>query len=169
MYIISEFKIYVKIILVPGPPSNVSFPDVSVTSARVIWDVPEEPNGEILAYKVTYHINNANVKNKYSKEFPPSDRTFRCVVVFFFYLNMWLWPTDDYRFTQLEPEKYYMFSVTAQTRLGWGKTAHALVYTTNNRDTPQAPSMPQISRSQVQSKQITFSWTPGRDGFAPLR
>ncbi|XP_068898271.1 protein sidekick isoform X6 [Tenebrio molitor] len=134
---------------VPGPPSNVSFPDVSVTSARIIWDVPEEPNGEILAYKVTYHINNANVNNKFSKEFPPSDRTFR--------------------FTQLESEKYYMFSVTAQTRLGWGKTAHALVYTTNNRDTPQAPSMPQISRSQVQSKQITFSWTPGRDGFAPLR
>ncbi|RZC39905.1 sidekick, partial [Asbolus verrucosus] len=134
---------------VPGPPSNVSFPDVSVTSARIIWDVPEEPNGEILAYKVTYHINNANVNNKYSKEFPPSDRTFR--------------------FTQLEPEKYYMFSVTAQTRLGWGKTAHALVFTTNNRDTPQSPSMPQISRSQVQSKQITFSWTPGRDGFAPLR
>nr|XP_015838694.1 PREDICTED: protein sidekick isoform X2 [Tribolium castaneum] len=134
---------------VPGPPSNVSFPDVSVTSARIIWDVPEEPNGEILAYKVTYHIDNVNVNNKYSKEFPPSDRTFR--------------------FTQLEPEKYYMFSVTAQTRLGWGKTAHALVFTTNNRDTPQSPSMPQISRSQVQSKQITFSWTPGRDGFAPLR
>ncbi|XP_063923433.1 protein sidekick isoform X3 [Zophobas morio] len=134
---------------VPGPPSNVSFPDVSVTSARVIWDVPEEPNGEILAYRVTYHINNANVNNKSYKEFPPSDRTFR--------------------FTQLESEKYYMFSVTAQTRLGWGKTAHALVFTTNNRDTPQSPSMPQISRSQVQSKQITFSWTPGRDGFAPLR
>lgn len=74
-----------------------------------------------------------------------------------------------FRFTQLEPEKYYMFSVTAQTRLGWGKTAHALVYTTNNREPPQPPSLPQISRSQVQSKHITFSWTPGRDGFAPLR
>ncbi|KAJ8966484.1 hypothetical protein NQ317_018469 [Molorchus minor] len=134
---------------VPGAPSNVSFPDVSFTSARVIWDVPEDPNGEILAYKVTYHINNVNTNSKYSKEFPPSDRTFR--------------------FTQLEPEKYYMFSVTAQTRLGWGKTAHALVYTTNNREPPQPPSLPQISRSQVQSTHITFSWTPGRDGFAPLR
>ncbi|XP_060530016.1 protein sidekick isoform X3 [Cylas formicarius] len=134
---------------VPGAPSNVSFPDVSSTSARIIWDVPEEPNGEILAYKVTYHINNANTNNKYSKEFPPSDRTFR--------------------FTQLDPDKYYMFSVTAQTRLGWGKTAHALVYTTNNREPPQPPSVPQISRSQIQSRTITFSWTPGRDGFAPLR
>ncbi|XP_050310715.1 protein sidekick isoform X2 [Anthonomus grandis grandis] len=134
---------------VPGAPSNVSFPDVSFTSARIIWDVPEEPNGEILAYKVTYHINNVNTNNKYSKEFPPSDRTFR--------------------FTQLEAEKYYMFSITAQTRLGWGKTAHALVFTTNNREIPQPPSVPQISRSQIQSRAITFSWTPGRDGFAPLR
>lgn len=74
-----------------------------------------------------------------------------------------------YRATGLEPEKYYMFSVTAQTRLGWGKTAYALVFTTNNRERPQPPSVPQISKSQIQSRQITFSWTPGRDGFAPLR
>ena len=37
-----------------GPPSNVSFPDVSFTTARVIWDVPAEPNGEILKYRVSY-------------------------------------------------------------------------------------------------------------------
>lgn len=135
---------------VPGAPSNVSFPDVSFTSARIIWDVPDEPNGEILAYKVTYQINDTLINSKrYSKEFPPSDRTFRA--------------------THLEPEMYYVFSVTAQTRLGWGKTAHVIVYTTNNREIPQAPSVPQISHSQVQSKQVTFSWTPGRDGFAPLR
>lgn len=86
---------------------------------------------------------------RYSKEFPPSERTFRA--------------------TNLVAEMYYIFSVTAQTRLGWGKTAHVLVFTTNNRDIPQPPSAPQISQSQIQSKQITFSWTPGRDGFAPLR
>lgn len=132
----------------PGAPSNVSFPDVSFSTARIIWDVPEEPNGEILAYKVTYSLN-GSVNLNYSREFPPSDRTFRA--------------------TQLLAERYYTFSVTAQTRLGWGKTASVLVYTTNNRERPQAPSAPQISRSQVQAHQITFSWTPGRDGFAPLR
>jgi protein sidekick len=73
------------------------------------------------------------------------------------------------RATELAPEQNYMFSVTAQTRLGWGKTANALVFTTNNRERPQPPSVPQISPSQVQSEQITFSWTPGRDGFSPLR
>ncbi|XP_062701371.1 protein sidekick isoform X4 [Aedes albopictus] len=132
----------------PGAPSNVSFPDVSFSMARIIWDVPEEPNGEILAYKVTYLLNGSQSLN-FSREFPPSDRTFRA--------------------TQLLAERYYLFSVTSQTRLGWGKTATVLVYTTNNREIPQAPSTPQISRSQVQAEQITFSWTPGRDGFAPLR
>ncbi|XP_014091561.2 protein sidekick isoform X13 [Bactrocera oleae] len=132
----------------PGAPSNVSFPDVSFSTARIIWDVPDDPNGEILAYQVTYSLNGSANLN-YSREFPPSDRT--------------------YRATQLLAERYYIFSVTAQTRLGWGKTASALVYTTNNRERPQPPSMPQISRSQVQAHQITFSWTPGRDGFAPLR
>ncbi|PSN39774.1 Protein sidekick [Blattella germanica] len=132
----------------PGAPSNVSFPDVSFTTARIIWDVPEEPNGEILAYRVTYHLHTHNNLN-FSREFPPSDRT--------------------YRATELTSEQYYMFSVTAQTRLGWGKTANVLVFTTNNRERPQPPSVPQISPSQVQSEQITFSWTPGRDGFSPLR
>lgn len=132
----------------PGAPSNVSFPDVSFSTARIIWDVPDEPNGEILAYKVTYSLKGSTNLN-FTREFPPSDRTFRA--------------------TQLLAERYYIFSVTAQTRLGWGKTASALVYTTNNREIPQAPSQPQVSRSQAQAHQITFSWTPGRDGFAPLR
>jgi protein sidekick len=132
----------------PGPPSNVSFPDVSFSTARIIWDVPEEPNGEILAYKVTYLLN-GSVNLNFSREFPPSDFTFRA--------------------TNLLAERYYLFSITAQTRLGWGKTATVLVYTTNNREIPQPPSAPQISKSQIQDQQITFSWTPGRDGFAPLR
>jgi len=38
----------------PGPPSNVSFPDVSFTTARIIWDVPTEPNGKILAYRLVF-------------------------------------------------------------------------------------------------------------------
>ena len=133
---------------VPGPPSNVSFPDVSFTTARIIWDEPYDRNGEILAYRINYHLDSFTNKN-FSREFPPSRRTFTA--------------------TGLDAEQYYLFSVAAQTRLGWGKTAYALVFTTNNRETPQPPSMPQISRSQVQSETLTFSWTPGRDGFAPLR
>ncbi|XP_024084969.1 protein sidekick [Cimex lectularius] len=138
---------------VPGAPSNVSFPDVSLTMARIIWDEPDEPNGEIIAYRINYRLqhNTYGVPStfNFSREFPPSDRT--------------------YRVTELEPEQYYMFSVSAQTKLGWGKSASAVVYTTNNREAPEPPSKPQLSRSQLQATQITFSWTPGRDGYAPLR
>ncbi|UYV77069.1 SDK2 [Cordylochernes scorpioides] len=110
---------------VPGVPSNISFPDVSTTTARIIWDVPVEPNGVITAYRVAY-ANQTKV---------------------------------------LDPT----FSVTAKTQEGWGKTAFAQVYTTNNREAPQPPSAPHISRTQVQARKITFTWNPGRDGFAPLR
>ncbi len=59
--------------------------------------------------------------------------------------------------------------MTAKTNLGWGYAAKGLVFTTNNREAPQPPSAPQISPSQVQSREITFSWNPGSDGYAPLR
>ena len=125
-----------------------SFPDVSFSSARVIWDVPIEPNGEILAYRVTYFIDSVVAANM-SREFSPSDRT--------------------HRVTNLEAEQFYMFHIAAKTSQGWGQAARALVYTTNSREAPQAPSSPHVSPSQIQSQQITFSWAPGRDGFAPLR
>ncbi|CAG0921735.1 unnamed protein product [Notodromas monacha] len=133
----------------PGEPSNVSFPDVSLSMARIIWDVPAEPNGEILAYRVTYFQHKQPESTNITQELSSTARTLRA--------------------TDLRPETYYMFAVTAKTNLGWGATAHALVYMTNNRESPQAPSQPQTSPSQVQSRSITFSWTPGRDGFAPLR
>ena len=59
--------------------------------------------------------------------------------------------------------------MTAKTALGWGYTTKGLVYTTNNREAPQPPSAPQISPSQIQDRDLTFSWTPGSDGYAPLR
>merc|ERR1719225_715811 len=64
---------------------------------------------------------------------------------------------------------YYEFEVAAKTNLGWGYAAHGVVYTTNNREAPKPPSGPQISLSQVQDREITFSWNPGNDGYAPLR
>lgn len=48
----------------------------TLISARIIWDVPEESNGEILAYKVTYSLNESN-KLDFSREFSPLDRTYR--------------------------------------------------------------------------------------------
>ena len=134
---------------VPGPPSNVTFPDVTLTTARIQWDVPEEPNGEILAYKISYRMSEEQDRRAAMREFVASDRT--------------------YRFLDLRPETYYIFEVTARTNEGWGKAAKLIVYTTNTRELPSPPSQPLISVSQISSRQVTISWTPGRDGFAPLR
>nr|XP_045601913.1 protein sidekick-like isoform X1 [Procambarus clarkii] len=133
---------------VPGPPSEISFPDVSFTYARIIWDVPEEPNGEITAYSIVYHLADSTDVNN-TLEFGPTARTYKAV--------------------ELKPESYYMFLVSARTRLGYGQALQAPVYTTNNRELPAPPSRPSVSHSQITSRSITFSWNPGRDGFAPIR
>jgi protein sidekick len=134
---------------VPGPPSNVTFPDVTHTTARIQWDIPLEPNGEILAYRISYKMSDEDFKRAISREFASTDRT--------------------HRFLDLRPETYYIFEVTAKTSEGWGKAAKLIVYTTNSRELPSHPSQPLISTSQISSRQVTISWTPGRDGFAPLR
>ena len=39
---------------IPGPPANLSFSEITMTSLKVSWDRPEKPNGEILGYIVEY-------------------------------------------------------------------------------------------------------------------
>ncbi|KAK8775217.1 hypothetical protein V5799_031434 [Amblyomma americanum] len=147
---------------VPGPPSNVSFPDVTTTTARIIWDVPHEPNGEILGYRISFWRRSSTDAaaedselaadadgGRVSREVSAMDRTLKAF--------------------DLQPHSYYEFSVSARTQEGWGMEARALVLTTASREKPQAPSRPLVSPSQVQARHVTLSWTPGRDGFAPLR
>lgn len=133
---------------VPGAPSNVSFPDVSFSYARVIWDEPGEPNAVIASYRVVYH-ERGRPGTAVTVQLAPQARTHKAM--------------------GLVPERTYVFSVTASSRLGWGEAAHAEVFTTNRRHPPQPPSAPQISRSQIVSDRLTFSWTPGTDGYSPLR
>lgn len=121
---------------------------MSKTTARIIWEVPEEPNGKIIAYRLSYHLNGTS-DGTVNKILDFTERTLKVI--------------------NLHPESYYMFSVSAQTGQGWGKTAFVLVYTSNNREEPSPPTAPQISASQIQAREITFSWTLARDGYAPLR
>lgn len=61
---------------VPGPPSDISFPDVTFTSARIIWDEPKEPNGEITAYSIVYHLADSTDVNN-TLEFGHTERTYK--------------------------------------------------------------------------------------------
>ena len=39
---------------IPGPPSNLTFSEITMNSLKVSWDRPIKPNGEILGYIVAY-------------------------------------------------------------------------------------------------------------------
>lgn len=93
----------------PGLPQNLSFPTVSQTTARILWDPPENPNGDIIGYKVTYHTLADNNKEVASHELQQNERTFKA--------------------TNLKPDTHYVFTVTAKTKEGWGQQASMLLYT----------------------------------------
>ncbi|KAM9832651.1 protein sidekick-2 [Neosynchiropus ocellatus] len=134
---------------VPGPPVGILFPEVRPTSVRLIWQSPSQPNGIILAYQITYHLNSTNSNAATVDVLNPSAR--------------------QYTVTNLRPESIYVFRITAQTRKGWGEAAEALVVTTEKRARPQPTSRPTVLQKDVQARQVLLSWVPGSDGLSPVR
>ncbi|XP_056221672.1 protein sidekick-2 isoform X2 [Seriola aureovittata] len=134
---------------VPGPPVGILFPEVRTTSVRLIWQSPSQPNGIILAYQITYHLNSTNSNAATVDVLSPSAR--------------------QYTVTNLKPESIYVFRITAQTRKGWGEAAEALVVTTEKRARPQPTSRPMVPQKDVQARQVLLSWEPGSDGLSPVR
>ena len=99
---------------VPGPPSRVYFPDVTHSTAKVVWAPPEEKNGIITGYKVAYR----------EKAVPPSQAI----------VDSRLDSSKrDYSVLNLQKQRYYVFSLTARTKLGWGATVDVEVRTEVNR------------------------------------
>ncbi|XP_021344354.1 protein sidekick-1-like, partial [Mizuhopecten yessoensis] len=96
----------------PGPPVIVWFPQVTYTTAKVLWSPPLEPNGIVSGYMVSFRIKNLNIITN-SSELPSTQ--------------------FEYTVATLQRETYYLFSVTARTHLGWGTPAEVLVYTMINR------------------------------------
>lgn len=137
----------------PGPPSAVYFPDVTNTAVRIVWEPPRQPNGLIRGYRVAYGL----------RAEPPAPQAYTMV--------------DDtldsgrrsYEVTGLQRNTYYVFAVTAETRLGWGVPAELEVYTIISRRVPDAPSPPLFGPSQVGDRWVELSWTPGADGYGPVR
>ncbi|XP_065805876.1 protein sidekick-2 isoform X3 [Labrus bergylta] len=134
---------------VPGPPVGILFPEVRTTSVRLIWQSPSQPNGIILAYQITYHLNSTNSNAATVDVLNPSAR--------------------QYTVTSLKPESIYVFRITAQTRKGWGEAAEALVVTTEKRARPQPTSRPVVPQKDVQARHVLLSWEPGSDGLSPVR
>lgn len=45
---------------IPGPPYNLQFSEITMTSLRVSWEAPKLRNGEIVGYIVTYETAEQN-------------------------------------------------------------------------------------------------------------
>ncbi|KAJ8383065.1 hypothetical protein SKAU_G00038430 [Synaphobranchus kaupii] len=134
---------------VPGPPVGILFPEVRTSSVCLTWQPPTQPNGIILAYQIAHRLNSTNSNAAAVELLRPSARR--------------------YTVTGLEPERVYVFRVTAQTRKGWGEVAEALVITTEKRAHPQPTSRPLVPQEEVQARSVLLSWEPGSDGLSPVR
>ncbi|XP_070580081.1 protein sidekick-2-like isoform X2 [Ptychodera flava] len=133
---------------VPGPVSGIRFPQVTYTDLTMVWQEPLEPNGEIAGYRVTYR-KNSSTEILNSEDLPPT--------------------TYNKYVDNLEQQTYYMFTITARSRLGWGEQAQALVLTVVVRDPPQPPYGLLVPQGEVHSHDVTLLWTPGTNGNSPIR
>ena len=90
------------------------FPDVTASTAQIRWSPPLEPNGIIAGYEVTYR-EATNPKN-------------------YAIVDDSLGPTrSEFYVSNLQRSTYYIFTVSARTRLGWGEEAEVKVLTIANR------------------------------------
>ncbi|RMC17644.1 hypothetical protein DUI87_05308 [Hirundo rustica rustica] len=98
----------------PGPPVKLVFPEVRLTSVRIVWQPPEEPNGVILGYQVAYRLASSSPNKFTTVEVGSTVRQFTA--------------------TDLSPESAYIFRTSAKTRQGWGEPLEATVITTEKRE-----------------------------------
>ncbi|KAJ6659787.1 hypothetical protein lerEdw1_018503 [Lerista edwardsae] len=103
----------IKSIIAPGPPVRLVFPEVRLSSVRIVWQPPEEPNGIILGYQIAYRLATSSPNKFTTVEVGSTVRQFMA--------------------TDLLPESPYIFRASAKTRQGWGQPLEATVITTEKR------------------------------------
>ncbi|XP_018771408.2 protein sidekick-1 isoform X3 [Serinus canaria] len=133
----------------PGPPVRLVFPEVRLTSVRIVWQPPEEPNGIILGYQVAYRLASSSPNKFTTVEVGSTVRQFTA--------------------TDLSPESAYIFRTSAKTRQGWGEPLEATVITTEKRERPSPPRQVMTPQADVSSRSLVLTWVPGSDGSSPIR
>nr|XP_021535737.1 protein sidekick-1 [Neomonachus schauinslandi] len=133
----------------PGPPVRLVFPEVRLTSVRIVWQPPEEPNGIILGYQIAYRLASSSPNTFTTVEVGATVRQFTA--------------------TELAPESAYIFRLSAKTRQGWGVPLEATVITTEKRERPAPPKELLVPQAQVTARSLQLRWVPGSDGASPIR
>lgn len=105
-------ELYSYYFTVPGPPTKIWFPEVTYSTAKVVWEPPTQPNGILTGYLVSYKERDGSLQGN-SSDLPVTQK--------------------QYTVATLQREQYYIFKVMARTRLGWGEPKEVLVYTIINR------------------------------------
>ncbi|KAM3622738.1 uncharacterized protein V6R79_002616 [Siganus canaliculatus] len=134
---------------VPGPPVRMVFPEVRLTSVRVVWQPPTNPNGIILGYQISYRLDSRDPQRWTTVEVGSNARQFTV--------------------TGLASEQTYVFRLTARTAVGWGEGQEALVITTERRERPQPPRKLSVPQDAVGSRRLRLHWVAGGSGSSPLR
>ncbi|XP_047635405.1 protein sidekick-1 isoform X1 [Phacochoerus africanus] len=133
----------------PGPPVRLVFPEVRLTSVRIVWQPPEEPNGIILGYQIAYRLASSSPNTFTTVEVGATVRQFTA--------------------TELAPESAYTFRLSAKTRQGWGEPLEATVITTEKRERPAPPRDLLVPQADVTARSLRLQWVPGSDGASPIR
>eukprot|EP00071_Canis_lupus_P041922 XP_022275479.1 protein sidekick-1 isoform X2 [Canis lupus familiaris] len=133
----------------PGPPVRLVFPEVRLTSVRIVWQPPEEPNGIILGYQIAYRLASSSPNTFTTVEVGATVRQFTA--------------------TELAPESAYVFRLSAKTRQGWGEPLEATVITTEKRERPAPPRELLVPQAEVTARSLRLQWVPGSDGASPIR
>ncbi|XP_038141195.1 protein sidekick-1-like isoform X2 [Cyprinodon tularosa] len=134
---------------VPGPPVRMIFPEVRLTSVRVVWQPPAFPNGIVLGYQISYRLHSRDSLRWSVVEVGSNARQFTV--------------------TGLSSEHTYVFRLIARTAVGWGQQQEALVVTTERRERPQPPRKLSVPQDEVEARQLHLYWVTGGSGSSPLR
>ncbi|XP_060911472.1 protein sidekick-1-like isoform X1 [Labrus mixtus] len=134
---------------VPGTPVRMVFPEVRLSSVRVVWQPPTNSNGIILGYQISYRLDSRDPLRWTTVEVGSNARQFTV--------------------TGLSPEQTYVFRLTARTAVGWGEEQEALVVTTERRERPQPPRKLSAPQDGVESRRLRLQWVTGSSGSSPLR
>ncbi|XP_061535889.1 protein sidekick-1 isoform X1 [Phycodurus eques] len=134
---------------VPGPPVRVVFPEVRLSSAKVVWEPPTNPDGIILGYQIAYRLEHRDSQQWTTVEVGSNGRQFTV--------------------TGLTPEQTYVFRLVARTAVGWGQEHVALVVTTERRERPQPPRKLSVPQDGVEARRLRLHWVTGSSGSSPVR
>ncbi|CAD5218681.1 unnamed protein product [Bursaphelenchus okinawaensis] len=130
----------------PGAVGELEFSDILLDSVNVSWTPPQQSNGRIIGYSVTYRTY------KFSEDFRKEIQEKTTLP----YLLA----------SSLEENTTYSFTVQARTSVGLGVPVSSNVTIGYNRGAPGAPTKPIVLPEQ---SSFLMKWTDGPAGNTPIK